>query len=305
VPKKTEIMSEEATRANIRRAMEARNFPYDDISSYQELSRRFREYDYSITSTNLRIYIQERRLNVDFLLALARVLNVTLDCLVSDDRVDSANQSLFESKADKPEALRGCFEANRTYNFYYCPIHESDMACADEDGKPLRLKPAYWEVDVATSEVTLTMPPHKSAEGHPSKKYKGFLELTDEDTIFVTLEEQNDKEPFLVILNYDKRINRPFKVAVGLALQIRSMDDKDNRAPVMHRFCLTRDPLNLEGKAFISERLDLRRKLNITGELIDGVVNFSTLWKIDVRFDEYLKSINGYKIPDSEVDGVV
>lgn len=117
----------------------------------------------------------------------------------------------------------------------------------------------------------------------------------DEEQVFVNFEDVKSAEPPQVIFNFDSKLNHRFTFALGLAMSVRSLtDDKSDRPPVMHRFCLTRKRLNDEGQKIIKDSLDIRRKLNIDEERISNLVGYSTLWKMDKAFHAYISDKNGF-----------
>lgn len=207
---------------------------------------------YSVTRSNLKIYINQRTPNIQFAIALSRALGVSLDFLFGND---DEERELIKGINHQLNSNRYKKYLGEHYIYFYNTV----------SNEPKEIKPSRLNIKFTTKyEVTMFI---DTTEGD-TKKYEGNFLISDvSPNVFITL--HADFGEVVSMAFYDESINfSKFKCALGAMLSISSGDLK--RAPVMNRFILTDYEIPEDKMDFVYAHLRLNTKfINISPNVLD------------------------------------
>lgn len=228
----------------VQHAMAQRGIDFDTLCDVLN-----RNVKYSITKSNLKLYISDRTPNANFLIALSRSLGVTTDFLLGENNKGlkkGINQRIY-SKSYRKYAGK--------YNLYFY----GTVNC--ESGT---VTVATLEINFAKEEaVTMKIATSEGGE----KLYYGDLQISEmSPNVFIVLNSDFGEQVSLTF--YDEPMNcETFQCAVGAMLSISAGDLK--RAPVLSRFIITGYDVDEAHMKFIKAHLKLNTKyINISPEMI-------------------------------------
>lgn len=228
-------------------AMRIRSLNYDHL--YEILNDKV---GYSITRSNLKIYIHQRTPNIQFAIALSRALGVSLDFLFGND---DEERELIKGINYQLNSNRYKKYLGEHYVYFYNTV----------SNEPSEIQPARLKIEFTTKyEVTMYV---DTTEGD-TKIYEGNFLISDvSPNVFITL--HADFGEIISMSFFDESINfSKFKCAVGAMLSISSGDLK--RAPVMNRFILTNYKVPDDKMDFVYAHLRLNTKyINVVPKELD------------------------------------
>ncbi|MDR2570987.1 MAG: hypothetical protein LBD23_11975 [Oscillospiraceae bacterium] len=244
MPKKIKVVEDSMIRDKIKKIFTLQRL------DYVKLAAKFCEENYSITSSNLRMYIedQNRTFNIDFLYVFSKVCCVSLDYLVNPefnvDDINGFDYNFFTPRYDKYHGK---------YWFYWFSTTENIQ----------KERPKRTELEIKNNtQVILKLHPHDDrlkGIANKEKYYRGNIILSESPTMKAFLYLRDTYGDVLqVILNDQTFEGHNVEFALGIAVSVSSGEMK--RLPVAHRVCISRKTLTLEGEKFLAPHLNLNNK---------------------------------------------
>ena len=233
----------------VQTALKHRQMDYDNLCEVLN-----DEVGYEITKSNLKLYISERTINVNFLIALSQALRVSVSYLIGEtdaEFIDGVDQRIFGRNYQKYHG---------TYNMYFLQTISSESE---------KIEKAKLEIDIRnkcsvrmTIDVKDSMPKVYNGSLHISDTYpNAFIQVTSEfgETVAMSMFDEN--------IN-----NNQFRCAVGAMLSISS--GSLNRCPVMSRFIITDYDVDEKDMSIIHAHLKLNGSfINIEKEKLDDILS--------------------------------
>lgn len=267
MPNKIQIVNMEIIRQKIKNLMKLQNLDYGDLSEAFDKTI-INEKKYEITKSNIRMYIEQRNLSIDFLYVLSKVFNVSLDYLIDENiEINYTDGFDYNFAGERYSKYIG------HYYFYYCPTRNNEQT------QPLT-KATLSINNFYEGGITLSIPTDEE-----NKTYKGSLIISHNTRkVFMRL---RDKKGEIVQLIFSDQFLfiHSFEFAIGMALSLSAGELK--HLAVTNRFCLSKKLLSSSGLNFLATHLKLNYKfIHIQKEVIRRLLSDIFPEKSDNMFEQ-------------------
>ena len=246
------VINKESVREKIKfvmRTLEKRD--YSNLSDCEWLANKFKEHDYDISKSNIKMYItDERSLGIDFMYVFSKVFQVSLDYFIDDTiKVDEIGdyqrgKPHFNITDDEYAELKEYFSKSNTYFFYFLPTNHNEL---DKGPVAATLIISGFHAD----GVSLTIP---ESGTRAKKEFAGSLNYDKKlRKVYGRFHEKAGNSDVLqFIFNTEsENVNVGiFDFAMGYF--VSATMGRSTRYPVTQRFFLSRRALNEAGLQFLN-----------------------------------------------------
>lgn len=247
----TEYYSRKKFRERLETVMEQTNISWDSLADLVT------EAGYRITTSNLKLYVNQRNISLKLLITISRVLRISMDYLIGNDAdVPAVIYNGFDYHYDSQRYMQYA----GYYFVYFFPTRTNE---------PEEIIEATLNIDEKKSfYATFSIP---VIEAKP-KVYNGHLILSAKtDTAFLNMYGTNG-ELIEFIFNDPKTNQNKIRFCVSALVSVSSGDAK--RMPTLSRAVITEKALTDEGKKIIEAHLRLNSKyIDIQREKLQTILS--------------------------------